>query len=114
MDKEKDLQAELREIQQRRTEIEEEYRQVTRQIEEADEELLYKKSTLARLMNDESPMKPDSALLDIYQDRDSLLTSERNNQRDFYDEVERKFNSNVRELDEKEKGILDKIDNEDR
>lgn len=107
----KDYEAQLRLIEDKRDDLEAEYKYHKKRIEESEYRLLYNIKKTDELIDKQATLQ-DFKLQEIYANRQSIYISMRRQQMEFDEFLDEKYRDDMAELDEEEKNIMDCIDEE--
>ena len=105
MQEKRDYEKELSDIQRRREQIESSYHSIRREMEGVDDDITAKMQELSNDYNEDSTMKPDAKLLDIYNERDEILRDMKSKQREFDEQIYEEYKKECEALDAEESEI---------
>ncbi|SDB39930.1 hypothetical protein SAMN02910298_01945 [Pseudobutyrivibrio sp. YE44] len=93
-------------LQERKDSAESNLRSIKRKIEEDDEEISRGFQHLSERFNDDGPMKLDVQMINIYNERDSLLRSLRESYRDFDELATEEYKREIQQIEDEEAELL--------
>ena len=105
---ERNFEFELKDLQRKRDELEDYYRQEKNHIEELDYEISNHRRKLEEMTHENKTANTDVGLQNIYDERESILMTMRRNQRDYDEYLDEKYRKEMAKLDDEEFEIKSK------